>query len=286
MKSLLIIDNSLHHKNKIGLELMLQYLKCDYKYGTIQDINDYEYIYSPSNPINSSKYPDKKFIFGPHFSVFPNRLLLNIKNIKNNSVYIQPSKWAVNVWKLLNAENYIPLKVFPFPVNIDTFKPDNNEKKDKVFIYFKRRKPDELSYIETILKNKNIDYKIFDYVKRYNEKDYIKYLQQSKYGIILDAHESQGFAIEEALSCNVPLLVWNTKIMSQEYGSRYPDIPCNTIPYWSEKCGDFFYEQNEFENKLEHFLNKSEQYEPRKYILDNLSVEKCANNFIELLKSM
>ena len=51
-------------------------------------------------------------------------------------------------------------------------------------------------------------------------------MQKAKYGIILDAHESQGFAIEEALSCNVPLLVWNTKFMSQEYGSRYENIPC------------------------------------------------------------
>ena len=127
---------------------------------------------------------------------------------------------------------------------------------------------------------------IFDYVKRYNETDYIKYLKESKYGIILAAHESQGFAIEEALSCNVPLLVWNTKYMSQEYGSRYPDIPCNTVPYWSEKCGEIFYEKSDFETSFEIFVNKLEQYEPRKYILDILSVEKCANNFVKLINLM
>ena len=86
------------------------------------------------------------------------------------------------------------------------------------------------------MNNNNIKYKIFDYVKKYNEEDYLHYLQDSRYGIILDAHESQGFAIEEALSCNVPLLVWNTEYMSQEYGSHYSDIPCTSIPYWYNRC--------------------------------------------------
>ena len=70
-------------------------------------------------------------------------------------------------------------------------------------------------FLKVSLKNKNIKFEVFDYLNKYPEKKYLKYLQKAKYGIILDAHESQGFAIEEALSCNVPLLVWNVKHMSQ-----------------------------------------------------------------------
>ena len=108
-------------------------------------------------------------------------------------------------------------------------------------------------------------------------------MQKSKYGIIVDAHESQGFAIEEALSCNVPLLVWNTKIMSQEYGSRYDNISCNTIPYWDSLCGEYFYEQNEFINTFELFINKLSSYNPRQYILDNLSTEICSEKWKNIL---
>ena len=61
-------------------------------------------------------------------------------------------------------------------------------------------------------------------IKKYPEEEYIKYLQESKYGIWLGAHESQGFALEEALAINVPLLVWNVKYMSQEVRSNYKDI--------------------------------------------------------------
>jgi glycosyltransferase involved in cell wall biosynthesis len=132
----------------------------------------------------------------------------------------------------------------------------------------------------------NINYKIFDYVNRYSEKDYIDYLKQSKYGIWLGAHESQGFALEEALSCDVPLLVWNVRYMSQEYGSKYNDIPATTIPYWDNRCGEYFYEYTELENAFNEFIKKIETYKPREYILENLSIKKCKKKIINLINNI
>ena len=277
----LIVSPHFHHKNKIGLINILNYLQWSYHFGNMNDINNYDIIYSPCDSIDVSKYPTKKFIFGPHFSVFPNNKIKQINNV-NNSIYIQPSEWVVHLWKLMGAEQYIPIKHFCFPV--DTYKFNQvNQERNKVFIYFKRRHPNELKFMEDYLKKMNIEYVIFDYIKRYKEEDYISYLQQSKYGLILGRHESQGFAIEEALACNVPLLVWNTKYMSQEQGYNYPNIPCTTIPYWSDKCGEIFYEKEEFECKYNEFINKLETYNPRKYVMEHLSVEKCSNNLINLL---
>ena len=281
---ILIIGN-LHHKNRKGIEMILKYLKWNYKYGAgnIDEIRNFDIIYSPSQPINTSLFPKKKFIFGPHFSVFPDNKLSHINNNCNNSCYIQPSNWVINLWKTFNVDNIIPLKVFYFPVNTEKFKPITNNERKKVFIYFKRRKNEELNVITSFLNNKNIEYKIFDYIKQYDEEDYLKYLQNSKYGIILGAHESQGFAIEEAFSCNVPLLIWNVKSINQEEGVNYPDIKATSIPYWDERCGEYFYDTNEFESKYEEFINKLDTYKPREYVLENLSVEKCAENFNKLL---
>jgi hypothetical protein len=71
-----------------------------------------------------------------------------------------------------------------------------------------------------------------------------------------NAHESHGFNIEEALSCNVPVLVWNTRFLSQEYNSTYTDYPCTAIPYGDERCGEYFYESTEFENTYNKFIFK------------------------------
>lgn len=281
---ILIIGN-FHHKNKKGLELMLTYLNFEYKWGKYNDIPNYDLIFLPDNPIDTSKFPLKKFIFGNHFSVFPNNKLLFINNVHKNSIYIQPSNWSLQVWEDLNTEKYIPLKILPFAVNVEKFTPIHN-KKENVFIYFKRRKQKELSFIKTFLQKKNINYMIFDYVKRYNEEDYLKYLQNSKFGIILGAHESQGFAIEEALACNVPLLVWNVSSMNQEEGTNYPNIFASSIPYWDERCGEYFYNSNEMEETYNRFVSKLNTYKPREYVLENLNEKKCAENLQKLISEL
>tara|TARA_Y100000389_G_scaffold135917_1_gene133451 strand:+ start:1406 stop:2245 length:840 start_codon:yes stop_codon:yes gene_type:complete len=275
----LIIGN-FHHKNKIGLELLLKHLNYNYKFGNINDIPQYDLIFMPTHPVNTSNYPNKKFIFGNHFSVFPTNKLSLINNIYKNSVYIQPSKWVCELWK--PAEKFVPIKILPFPVEIKKFKP-NNKKRTKVFIYFKYRMEKELNFIKSFLQNKNIEFRIFDYKKKYPQDEYIKYLQESKYGIWLGAHESQGFALEEALAINVPLLVWNVKYMSQEVRSNYEDIFATTIPYFDKSCGEYFYKESEFSNKYSEFISKLNTYNPRKFILNNLNVKQCADKLLDII---
>ena len=303
MKKVLVINCGIHDKNRQGIARILNYLqkenRIEYKVGSVDEIANYDIIYSPSQVINAALYPSKKFIFGPHLNVFPNHQeLQSLHNKKyNNSIYIQPSEWSAKSWQNMGAEQFIPVKIFPFPVDTDRFKPlASTSEKTNVLIYYKHRSPEELNSLMEFLTNQNVtNYKIFNYKQRYNEADYLAYLQQCKYGIILDAHESQGFAIEEALSCDVPLLVWNAQTMNQEYPSHYQPIPCSSIPYWSEECGEYFHHYNELSSAFKTFQIKLEekqysprqysprQYSPRQYILDNLSTEVCANTFMALI---
>lgn len=278
MRVLIYLSGTFHHKNYQGLKQILDFLNYDYLFtNKMVDFKDYDIIYSPCGPIRGS-YPNK-FIYGPHFSVFPDKKLKQIQGQK--AIYIQPSEWAKNAWGI----QHIPINVFSFPVDINRFSPINNDK-SFVFVYTKRRNPKEVEFVCNFLKQNNIKFVLFDYLKRYREEDYLNVLQHAKYGIIIDAHESQGFAIEEALSCNVPLLVWNVKTMNQEWNSRYEAIPCTTIPYFDERCGKVFYEQDEFIPTFNTFIENLNFYQPRKYIIENLSVEPCSKKFIELIKNI
>lgn len=281
----ILIIGRFHHKNMIGLKLLLNSINIQYKFGNINDIKDYDIIYSPNYPLNSNLYPDKKFIFGPHFSVFPDNKLLQINNINNNSIYIQPSNWARDVWINMNAEKNLPVKTFSFAVEVDKFRPIENSKKNEIFIMYKHRNPKELEYIISFLSKISVNFKLFNYQTKYNENEYIRCLQNAKYGIWIGRHESQGFALEEALSCNIPLLVWDVNYMSQEYGYNYPDIPATVIPYWDKRCGEYFKEKEIFEETYYKFINKLDTYKPREYILENLSPEKCGERFIKLINS-
>lgn len=250
------------------------------------DLNEFDIVYSPSQPINVSKYPNTKFMFGPHFSVFPNEHQMKQIEYKS-SIYIQPSEWAKNVWTNFSCCSRNRIEILPFGVDTQLFKEmyDIRDRKN-VFIYFKRRMPYEVKLIFNFLLKKGYKPVVFDYVKRYSEQDYIKYLQNAKFGVWLDAHESQGFALQEALSCNVPLLVWSVTSMNQEAGSSYPNINATTIPYWDERCGESFTNIIELQAKFNKLIENIDTYKPRDFILDNLSIEKCSQKFIELVNKI
>ena len=171
-------------------------------------------------------------------------------------------------------------------IQINSIKKKLINERNNVFIYFKRRNPLELNLIKNFLDSYDIKSKIFNYIQKYDENEYIDYLHESKFGIWLGSHESQGFALEEALSCNIPLFVWNVVSMTEELGYTYENIPASTTPYWDERCGESFINPKELSIKFEKFINNLNNYKPREYILENLSIDKCNEKFIELVKKI
>lgn len=249
------------------------------------DLSQYDCVLSPHMPIDVSKYPSTKFIFGPHFSVFPDDKLNTIKG--NNSIYNNLSDWVVDLWYRFPLTSNLKIIALPFGVDTAKFnKVKHINDRNEVFVYFKNRSPSELETVQNFLNSKNINYRIFSYHNRYHENDYLNYLQNSKYGIWVGGHESQGFGLQEALSCDVPLLVWNVKSMKQEYGSTYEDIPATTAPYWDERCGEVFYDISCLEKVYDKFTKNIENYKPREFILENLSMEVCENKLIETINNI
>jgi hypothetical protein len=239
------------------------------------DLNEFDCVYSPSYPVKTSKYPHLKFIFGPHFSVFPENNKLDFIR-SSNAAYIVPSDWVLKLWNSFDNVHGITLKTLPFAINTDLHKNDQNEKTN-IFVYFKQRNKKELEYVETFLKSKNFEYKVFHY-GHYKQDDYIEYLKKSKFGIWIGCHESQGFALQIALSRNIPLLVWD--INESSYGNKR--FFATSIPYWNNSCGEFYIDVSELENKFEVFMSKLQTYCPRQYIIDNLSINACRKKFEDI----
>jgi hypothetical protein len=287
---ILFLNTSIHHKNLFALQNYKNVI-IDTVYSIEECLNQdflwYDVIYSPACPIDVKQYPHVKFLFGPHFSVFPDPNQMNTI-CGENAIYLQPSKWAVNAWKNeYDCCKDICFEDLPWGVDTERFTPGKTNR-DKVFIYYKARNPKDLEFIETELQKRNVSYKIFSYTNRYSEEEYLQYMRESKYGIWVDAHESQGFALLEALSCDVPLLVWNIQYMSEEYGSSYKDIPASTIPYWDDQCGEYFFFKDQFSTAYDEFMEniRLDKYTPRNYILNNVSMEICERKLINIIHSM
>jgi hypothetical protein len=284
----LCINPGMHNKN-IGF--LLKCKKIDFCFiNNVKDIynldlTSFDAVISPCLPVDVSKFPNTKFIFGPQFSVFPDNRLDIIKGPKTSFNLL--SEWVINFWKSFPICDNLKLVSLPFGVDTEKFiYTKSMRERTKVLVYFKHRNPSDLRLIEKFLQDKNVEFNVFSYNSRYNEDDYLNYLQNSKFGIWIGGHESQGFALQEALSCDVPLLVWSVKSMNQEYGSNYSDIPATTTSYWDKKCGEVFYNINDLESSYNKFIDCLETYKPREFILENLSIDSCETRFMEYINNM
>lgn len=195
------------------------------------------------------------------------------------------SPWLKKLFENVVKNNFVKFACFPFPVNVEKFKPIK-EKQNCFFIYLKHRPPIIYKQMfELINQNKELKkytFKIFEYGK-YTENEYKEYLQICKFGIFIDAHESQGFALQEALSCDCPLLIQGICLLQEEWSnnkfiwSHLPFYaPAETASYFNSNCGVIF-KTIPSQQDLNSFIYNVEQniYSPREFILQNLNINPC-----------
>jgi hypothetical protein len=210
--------------------------------------------------------------------------------------YLQHSEWCNDL--------YIPFfgpkiceDLWPVGIDTDFWKPTSNHTKE-YFIIYNKIHWDKEKYRHELVDpiKKSLDEKGLKYIEiiygKYKRAEYKKSLNGAIAMIVLAEHESQGLAYQEALSMNVPIIAWNPgKIMDPEY-QIWGDFgkPASSVPYWDDRCGEFFSDLLEFEQKFALFYEKlqgnSYRYCPRSYILENLSLTICAQKFIEIVEKV
>jgi glycosyltransferase involved in cell wall biosynthesis len=276
-----IISRSIQNKKtrgpkKVVDNLILGLERMGYPYVINKDLNsckrlwiqdDTDALYDLKN-INE----DVKVLVGPNLFVNPENIPDSIDLSK--TVYVQPSKNVLNIWEKKGYDKS-PLEVWAVGIDTEKYVPFADTK-DIVLVYFKNRTKEELNQIETILKNKEIDYKTIVY-GTYQEAEYHNLLKRTKYIIWLGIYESQGIALEEALSCNIPMIVLDTQIPKNTF-----DIHSTSAPYFDGRCGIIIKDMEEFDLKIQTMEKSYKTFQPRDYILENLELRSQAEKFIDL----
>lgn len=183
------------------------------------------------------------------------------------------------------------------PVWIDTYKYNPVEtKKDKVILYIKKRNPRDVQYCEDILQKLSIEYEIISYDTWYKEEYFMDILKKTKYCIWIWCSETQWIALEEILSMNIPILVWDIRKISDWHPKTEYDKnsfewneqkePATSAEYFDDTCGIRFYDKEDLEKNILRFEKDYNKFTPRNYIEKNLSLEKQAKEMISFYKNI
>lgn len=198
-------------------------------------------------------------------------------------------------WMKEMCEPYWGDAVRAWPVGVDTdlWAPVPFERKSVDVLLYDKVRWDHESYEESLIQPiraalRKRGHSVYEMrYGSYREEEFRKALAQCRAMIFLCEHETQGIAYQQALSCGVPILAWDRQGPWRD-PSYYPHKvlyePVTSVPYWDDRCGLRFSGNSEFESYWDKFWNgvRRSGYAPRNYILENLTLEQCASQYLEI----
>jgi hypothetical protein len=198
-----------------------------------------------------------------------NSIILN----SNIDSIIVPSKWVEFFYKEdlieLNKKKFV---IWASGVRLETL--NKKFKTNSCIIYYKSGDINLAYKIKEYLTKKNFNV-FFILYGNYIKQDYIALLKKSKFSVFISESESQGIAMFESWSCNVPTFVWrnqnNINILDKLINYH------STCPYLNSSNGIFF--NNFFDFVNIYNKNQIKNCNPRLYI-QNYFTDKKSTKYL------
>jgi glycosyltransferase involved in cell wall biosynthesis len=284
-----VFDNACKGLDRMGVKYVLNKPLNEYKYNWIHD---------DSKAIIEAGFVGRPVLIGPNTAVLPKDLPILRKSLHSDSVYLSPSQWVIDMWK---QSGFKECKMHSWPVGIDldnfVLKKRTTNDLDKILIYFKQRDKNILNHTKQIVKDKNIEYQIIHY-GFYKEEEYKKALNESKLCIWIGCSESQGIALQEALSTGMPMIVLDAKSLFDavsENKKGYFDykmpksldnIKVSSAPYFDDRCGVKINDIDKLSASIDYMLSNIDIFNPRDYIKENLSLEMASQSLVDKFSNL
>jgi len=271
-----------HPKNLESMRKMLTHNRIEFvEAGDTSKLDEsFDYVLCFNNYLPPHYFPPNcKVIYGPHFFVFPDDRSHPIWKHTHDQrfVYNTLSEWNLTLHRRICRS--IRFVAHPFGIDTDSI-PIANTQRNKIMVYCKHRNPALYKHVFDTLSSKQVEYITVMYGS-YNDADFKKTLMDTKFVVWVGSHESQGFAFEETLAMNVPILVWDVRTMCDEFGSNGqpaysdPTLYATTASYWSDECGLKFYNASELSEKFDEMVSRYTEFKPREFIERELSLDSA-----------
>ncbi len=243
----------------------------------------------------------KTLTAGPNIVVFPfeHNALLADSNIDK---YFVPSEWVGRLYA--EMEPCLEGKTVSWPAGVDTeaFRPDSGTVKDNTVIVYHKCESDQFRYkVCYELKRRGFSPVVFKYggcpaawyeangtkpePERYDMEDFRRALNRACFAVVISDAESQGIALAEMWSMDVPTICFEPNYFMWEWEGRFIERAgdISSCPYLSEATGMRFSSFEELGRILDTISANKKRFSPREWVLKNMSDEACARKFLQLL---
>ena len=116
----------------------------------------------------------------------------------------------------------------------------------------------------------------------FSADDYRRLLDEAAVGVFLSTFETQGLAIAEAWSMNVPSLVWDPRGPAVWRGRTFESR--SSAPYLTPATGRLWSSLDQFESVLRAALADRASFRPREWVLANMTDAICSAALLAIIR--
>jgi hypothetical protein len=198
---------------------------------------------------------------------------------------IVPSEWTRDFFRnvpSLSAKS----RVCTCGVDVTYWQPTGRPREQTAVVYWKSGDERFCEAVERIVRQSGLEtrrvrsgpgeHRIF------TAADYRNLLDGSTVAVFLSTFETQGIALAEAWSMNVPTLVWDPRGDAEWQGRTF--TAGSSAPYLTQATGAAFREIGALKSELERALESPDCFQPREWVLENMTDAVCSRRLYELIK--
>jgi hypothetical protein len=168
-----------------------------------------------------------------------------------------PSKWVQDAYEADEPRLIGRIAIWPAGVDADHWAPSGG-KRSKVLVYEKRQ-PEAAAEAAELIRSAGLEPVTIRY-GNYQPEEFKRALDEAIVCVVVGQSESQGLALAEAWSMDVPTFVRRYDVIPDE------GTPCSAAPYLTRATGDFWSTPDEL---LELLAAGATSYRPREWLLAN-----------------
>ncbi len=191
--------------------------------------------------------------------------------------YLINSEWPMKNFLRFNPALGRHMRPWYSGVDENMWKPSCpfSQKNSQIVLLYRKNNEDISDRVQQCLER--LGYQVISLTYGHYTHEQLKQaLEAAKFAVFVSRSESQGIALAEAWSMDVPVLAWNPKGSVSYLGYEYLDV--SSCPYMNPWVGKEWVQVEELEEMVAHFSEISAEFQSRRWVLlhmtDKVSVEQ------------